>query len=539
MYNFIDVNGTSTGNTLPAEALKINGAYIENQIAGYRTLSVSGREALSPELTTYETGARDGSTLQSKRFPARTITVQFQLIAASDAAFRSAFNQLGKILNVENAELIFADELDKFFTGTPSAISDIEPGRNAVKGEFTLYCADPLKYSVTEHTVTVPAGENSVAFEYNGTYRSYPVLEADFYKESEISADGGTYTALTGNGDCGYVAFFDEEKNIIQIGDPDEADEADIAERSQTLISQEFLTSPAWSSMAQGLWSINNGIVLTGNAVQLGSLGMSASPYYLKALNYGTSTGMWHGPSITRTIPADSSGDVGASNFLVYYRHKMCIGSAADSVNQFGDFQVQLSDANGKVIAGARVCKWYSGKTGEVMFYVNNTKVKAVNIDLSYGNALTGRDEASIPTSWIRKTGSEIVFNMIGLRYVFVDTSLINAEATKMTIMFGAYSGKPTMSYNGLFWMKFVKQNCNTYVDVPNKFGANDILTADCKSGDIRLNGVPSPELGALGNDWEGFCLHPGLNQIGVAYSDWVPSGYAPTFEIRYREAFL
>ena len=83
MYNFIDVNEVSEG-TLPSEALKINGKYIENLIDGYRTLSVSGREALSPELETYETGVRDGSIIQSKRYPARTIIVTYQIIAKSN-----------------------------------------------------------------------------------------------------------------------------------------------------------------------------------------------------------------------------------------------------------------------------------------------------------------------------------------------------------------------------------------------------------------------------------------------------------------------
>lgn len=112
MYNFIDVNGASTNLTVPAEALSINGTYIEDEIAGYRTLSVAGREALSPELTTYQTGTRDGETLQKKRFPARTITVKFQLIAASSGTYRTAFNKLAKLLNVENARLVFADESD-------------------------------------------------------------------------------------------------------------------------------------------------------------------------------------------------------------------------------------------------------------------------------------------------------------------------------------------------------------------------------------------------------------------------------------------
>ena len=40
---------------LPSEAMQINGEYLEELIPGYRTLSVSGREALSPEIESYHT----------------------------------------------------------------------------------------------------------------------------------------------------------------------------------------------------------------------------------------------------------------------------------------------------------------------------------------------------------------------------------------------------------------------------------------------------------------------------------------------------
>lgn len=411
-----------------------------------------------------------------------------------------------------------------------------------------MFCADPLKYSVALYAVTVPTGANSVTFDYGGTYPSFPSLEAAFFKETEISASGQTQNVLTGNGDCGYVAFFNENQDIIQLGDPDEADSGEGAAKSQTLIDQEFLTSGAWSSTAQGLWTANNGRIFPLNAVQLGVVAMKAGSYnadgsvkyyYLSAANFGTQSGLWHGPSITRTIPADSGGSAGASNFLVYYKHKMCIGGSADSINQYGDFQVQLSDANGNVIAGVRVLKWQSGTSGSVMFYINGVNVGNAGIDLSHWNPVSGRDEADISTSWIRKTGSEIVFNLLGLRYSFIDTALTNTVATKITIAFGAFSDKPVMSYNGLFWLKFVKDNCTTWMDIPNKFSANDVVTADCKNGQITLNGISAPELGALGNDWERFSLKPGVNSIDIGYSNWVAAAYAPTFKIKYREAFL
>ena len=94
-------------------------------------------------------------------------------------------------------------------------------------------------------------------------------------------------------------------------------------------------------------------------------------------------------------------------------------------------------------------------------------------------------------------------------------------------------------SFNGLYSAKFVKNNCQTWKDIPNKFSANDVLEADCQEGNVYLNGVLNQSLGALGNDWEGFYLTPGLNQIGFTYSDRAPAEYAPAFKVRYREVFL
>lgn len=769
MYEFRDITAkVSEGNILPSEALMINGEYIENLIPGYRTLSVSGREALSPELETYETGIRDGSTLQNKRYPARIITVTYQLIAESNEAFREAYNQLGGILNVEEAELIFADEPDKFFKGTPSAIGAVPPGRNAVKGEFELFCADPFKYSVVEYEATPIEG--SFLIDYNGTYKSYPTLEAEFYNEDESEA------ALTGNGDCGYVAFFNEEEKIIQLGNPDESDDETYA-KSQTLVNQKFDSEIAWGTIAQTNWAMNGGIASSGVAAQVGSvaatvahyetttapstsgtlltksskeakpyidykvtaktsartadrinvevtiaaslagttnsgavkvaagekvvlnntncyvsstassssgkktgtyylwdssvksgriritnaksrvgksgqvtgwvnvsdLGLSAASgatlgkgyglkagikfssgdwnyavvkkesavwsnnnsytvkltvtvksldvntdiledikfkvertddndskvgiieetnckdleistytapvpgsWYLMPATFGTGS-TWHGPSITRTIPADAAGDVGAKNFTLSYKQKMSIGSSSSATQEMGLFQVIIASGSGsnrKVLAGACVYKGSSGKTAKLRFYVNGKTVETMSIDLSlnnkyFGNNSTAKGIKTVKTSTIKKTGKTVEFNIGGIKKTFNDSSIKDTLATQITFVFAQYGTKPVLSYNGLYWAKFVKNNCDTWEDIPNKFSSNDVVTADCRDGEVYLNDSPVPALGALGNDWEDFYLSPGLNQIGYSYSDWVLDDFAPSFKMRYREVFL
>lgn len=692
MYTFIDVNKASESDVLPSEALKINGEYIENQITGYRTLNVSGREALSPELDYYETGVRDGSKLKSKRYPARTIVITYQLIAESSEAFREAYNKLGAILDVEEAQLIFNDEPDKYYIGTPSAINAIEPGRNSVVGEIEIFCADPFKYSVIEYEATPFVDDySSVLIDYKGTYKAFPVLEADFFNEDEAGDDGESEVTLTGKGDCGYIAFFDENKRIIQIGDPYEEDGVNAYPKSQTLINQTFLTNLSWGTTAKKLWAVNAGKSLTNDTVEAGTVAMNVASYavpsnpastsatilnrkqsnggaplfyytvsaktsgrtansvkvdvtittalardasyfghgyglngslfmggswhtvtlkttkewwegrtghvanmsftvsglsnttsaltgikfkavrsdsvggaagilsetacsnlpistyeesvpetyYLSASSYGTASDKWHGPSITRSIGADASGEVGAKNFTFTYKQKISIGNGKKDSNQTGVFQMQLLSADNVVVAGVRIHKNKAGTSANCVYYINDAKAYTRSIDLSYQNKYLGTKEANIEPSIIIKQDNKITFSIAGHKLTFKNDAMKDIKVTKVTFAFDQYSSLPALSYNGLYWAKFVKNNCETWKDIPNKFSANDVLEADCKNGEIYLNGILSPELGALGNDWEKFYLTPGLNQIGFSYSDWIEKAYAPNIKIRYREVFL
>lgn len=688
MYDFRDVTEVIEGISLPAEALKINGEYIEELIPGYRTLYVKGREALSPELSSYETGMRDGSVIKSSRYPARTITIGYQIIANSNEEFRQYYNELGRILNVMDAELIFDDEDDKYFIGTLQCLSDIEPGSNRVTGEFEFFCADPFKYSIEEYEAE-PLDDGTFLIDYNGTYKSFPTLEASFFTEEET--DGETATEMTGNGDCGFVAFFNEKEKIIQLGDPEE-DDTESYPKSQTLVNQSFTASNSFGTTPKALWPRNVGVVSSDSFKQAGDVAIKASfyntvkpaatsatllgdtitssgtpkvyyhvkattssrkktsvtvkftitswlatsgakmgkgyilvgslyiggkwynvtlksstsswsgktkhsvsktiavsgltasqvsitgikfkvtrtdskdgtagkltdktcnnlplsayitptagGYYLAPSSFGSGT-KWHGPSITRTIPADASGETGAKNFKVEWRQKVSIGNSDNAQNERGAIQVIVSDKNGKIIAGANVYKISAGKKARLRFYMNGKTMHTMDIDLSYNNNRFGNNSVSkktVKSCSIIKSGSTLSFNLGGTKKTFKSSAIKDMVAAKVTIMISQYQTYTPLSFNGIYNVKFVKDNCETWRDVPNKFSANDVVEAVCKNGKVLLNDKESPEYGALGNDWEDFCLVPGVNQIGVAYSDWVEPDYAPKFKIKYKEVFL
>jgi hypothetical protein len=265
----------------------------------------------------------------------------------------------------------------------------------------------------------------------------------------------------------------------------------------------------------------------------------TSESYYLKADSYGSASGTWHGPSITRQIGTDAAGVVGATNFTLTYKQKMCMSNSTNAQKQLGSFQMQLADENGAIVAGVRIAKSGVGKAGTMSFYVNGKWVNSTPIDLHYNNYYFGARENAVQTTTVTKTGNTVTFAVGSYKRQYVNDAIANMAVTQVTFMFEQYSASETLEYNGLYWAKFVKHNCDTYREIPNKFSANDVLEADCSSGEIYLNGISSPDLGALGNDWEGFYLTPGMNQIGFSYSNWVTPIYAPNIKVRYREVFL
>ena len=115
-----------------------------------------------------------------------------------------------------------------------------------------------------------------------------------------------------------------------------------------------------------------------------------------------------------------------------------------------------------------------------------------------------------------------------------------------MSAQFASWKSVAPVYFMGISWAKFIKDNCETLVDIPNTFTTNDVVTCDCSEaaiyltnkGDEDTQGERIDTFGAVGNDWENFTPKPGQNQITTAYSDWVEDQYKPTFKIKYRKVF-
>ena len=146
MYNFTDVDESqSVENVLPSVAMNFNGLFIENEIEGYRTLTVSGRESISVELTSHST--KTGSITTNKRLPSRTLVVKYMLQERDNYSFQKKFKQLRKYLSSKSVvEIYFADEPDAFYFGQLSEMSEVPAETNFVVGTFSIHCDSPYKF---------------------------------------------------------------------------------------------------------------------------------------------------------------------------------------------------------------------------------------------------------------------------------------------------------------------------------------------------------------------------------------------------------
>ena len=516
MYTFTDTTPNTTTYTLPPEAMSINGSYIENLITGYQTLYVTGRELLSQEVATDTAGKRSGSVYLYRRYPARVLTVGYQLVADTPANFRSRFNALSKILDVKDATIVFYDEADKFFIGTPSGASMPDAGKLSITSEFTILCTDPFKYSVTEYTSTAVGGTFTV--NYNGTVPAYPVLTADF------------------SDDNGFVAWVSDDASAIQIGDVNEEDTASYDD-SQVLVNASLTALTGWT---QSVGAKGANVTTTGSMSVL----TDAKSQKLAGANTIGSGTKWHGPRMTLSVPADSNGHVGASEFRYRWKQRFAMSSSVTAQYGFSEVLLVYNDGNDRqIVAGVGFYKNQGSNYYVRSFYINKadggTPTKTYkDFNATYNNVPTGFAQTTPPSNEIKKIGDTVTFTINNSKYSFKDPAIENMEVNEITWGCGGLASVTRIPSTqiGLMRHKFIKDFCDTFVDIPNKFTAGDHVEIDTSNGQITLNDSLMPEYGAIGNEYEGFVLEKGANSIAVAYSSWAN---APTFRLKYRERFL
>ncbi len=508
MYAFVDtVNSGIVGTNLPTEAMSYNGVYLENEIDGYRTLSVTGRELMESEVTDQEIDGMDGSYYRYKTTPARTITVKYQLRARGSREYREAYNKMNKLLSGEQVKIIFNDESDKYFIGTKTSNTQVDGGTNNVIGEIEIYCTDPCKYSTTEKEFTATDGVLNIVNE--GT------VPASIDYEVQTTSE------------TGYIGLV-SENGIMQYGKVEELD-GESYEKSE------------WLASIKDFYNCNDDI--GGTDVMHPSYGTNGTLIehtwfgnkFIGLGSAGTKKGNANGGLRTLVLPADSSGDTsGAKNFYCWFH--LCF--YAGLMGQTGEMCINFLTEDDKLICG---CNWYKtdsvGNTGHYEIWANGKVLKNWEFTTSHLQA-----QNPFYYKWgscdILKEGANIRFFFWARYYNFYIPEIENMKCAKIQIavkQWGDRGGNKFMSMIGFDVIDFEKMNVEKWKDIPNRYPSGTNITIDGKSSHIYVNGMARPEDEVLGTQY--FKAPVGTSEVKVTCSEWTKS--QPIVKAKIREAWL
>lgn len=510
MYDFKDttIQAEAGSNPLPAEAMQINGEYIENLIDGYRTLYVTGRDLLESDITEIQVGNSDGSEFQSKRNVPRTITVGYQLLSSSPEEFREKYNELSRILDQEQARLIFYDEPDKYFIGTKSEVGDVESGKLNVTGEFTFYCCDPYKHALTEKTfqASVNDGVMEVTIQNDGT------------EETSVN-----YT-IKHNHENGYVGIV-SEYGAMQYGKIDEVD-SETLQRSEELFR--FDGYDAFSAMTNGQGILTEDFPKNGTWREDTYNDINS---YLALNNVGSGSS-WHGASKMITLPQDSSGSNVAQNFLCQTR----VWFEAGRPSQTGLLEFVIGDEDDNLLASIHIIKTSTNSgSARVIMKIADEEVERIEFTAN-GSSPVALNAGQL---YIRKSGEVFEFYYHG-KHTFRKPELSSKKAKSVTIFLGQHGSRGN-SANDLVtrmyfdYLFFRKDNVDYENDIPNRYPAGSTLYINGEEGKVYLDGVNCGEDEIVGTQY--FKVPPGETVIQFLYSSF--SSPAPTISASITEVYI
>jgi len=516
MYNFIDTTESQDGISLPPEALSINGEYIEHQIAGYWTLQVEGRELLDTEISDMQVGNSAGSRYRSKRDPVRAITVTYQLQADTPESFREKFNKLNQILDQEQATLVFADEPDKYFTGTKSSVDSAPPGRLNVVSQFTIYCTDPYKYSTIERTAKNSGA--TITMINNGT-KATPINVFATFKS-----------------DNGYLGLTLDDR-FYQVGKPEEVDGVKF-ETTDLLFDDHFTQDREWllnQGVTPPVTAVRDQVGNVRYAVEVPGEGVLGEGYVTPS-GYGSGDS-WHGPALTKIVPADKNGQY-PTNWYSCYRFDFNTDGAAtaEKGKQAGHHSVTYSDQNDNIICSVVFeDNNYSLERSDMVIYIGNKRIwDTKNTTSFYIRGHEGRPGGAAIVC-VEKIGSQvsIKFSFAGInKTFFVDDA--SAQLQKVTYYSAQYKTYPPIRNNLLRAIQVRKHNVDNYKDIPNYFMDRDTLELYGSNNELYINGIKDWDQVDIGS--QPLLLPPGTHTLGLAVSEFAD---LPDVEIKWKERYL
>ena len=482
-----------------ALVVKFNGVDITKYITVLDGFTVHSGTNWDPSCVSVS--GKNGESFTHTRYKAREIPMPF----AIKGDINTKYDDISKALSVSDPkELTFSNIPDRMFYAIPKGDFEFtEVNKTSGIGTITWLIPDGLAHSTTEKTFQ--ASENVSG-----------VLEATITNSGTESVP--VSYDITHNHENGFIGIV-SEYGVLQYGSVDEADD-EAREKSEVLLKY---TKPSdYSAMTEG-----KGILASNDTFPMTGKFTGYEDGWLRLQSSGSGSS-WHGAARQVTLPADSSGNSGAVNFVAQTK----IWFETSDASQDGLLEFVVGDTDGNHLASIHLVKGVGTAECTPIFQVQ-AKEKGRISYVPNSNSVTNRNNGNME---IRKSGELFEFLFGGKTYPYRVPEAKDKKALTLTIFIGQYANRANPVNQMAFGtMSFRKDNVQYRVDIPNRYAEGDVITIDGETTKMYVNGVP-----ALGDEVKGskhFHVPPGESKIQFYFSDFCDP--APDVTVRIREAYL
>lgn len=515
LYRFIDTNEMPDMTIrLPDEAVNINNVFLDNAIDGFTTLTVSGRDSLSYDITSENAGSSGtGEFFLGKRLESRNLTINFKLVTSSASDLIAKFTTLKTHLS-GNLIVKFNDDINKYYKGTLSEIDNPPEGALTFVSSFEIYCADPICYSEN------PKGPYTATQGADGRYSVTVVNEGNVNAPITMTA--------TMNAENGYIGMY-TDYGVTEIGNKEEDDTEDYVSATTLFSTKDILSKfTRYTGTNIENSSVSNSGIATNRTI--------GGKTFLHLSDAGTNNGRWHGASYVYNFPPDGVGNIGSINAYTYFNEVFWAGV----LGQVGQTQVHFATEDNEFICGFHLSKSDTkGNTGN--YYMRYRDSENTIKTFKSGSFTTSHLDRENPFNLprgdcdMRKRGAEITFYWSGGYPKVTAPYLANKKVAKMYINLYTFDNKPSMSYFDFRNVRLTNDNATYNRDIKNRFQVGSKVKMAGADSKVYVDGMPKLSEKVDGSNL--FAIPPGETTIHFQCSDWCTT--APTYQIEFSEANL
>ena len=382
----------------------------------------------------------------------------------TDFMFKDIDNKkerLAEILNVtEPKALTNSSEPGIVYYAFP--VGDIDSDETSIFGDGTITweIPDGVSYSSPTYTYTNEGVDS--------TLNDYITVINPGTEPIELELTAG-FTS-----DNGFIGIESEDGTVRALfGDLTEVDKT-AYEKSEMLFDDHLYMNCGWA--------LNAGVVppVTPNPVQQGTVTYileGGDEGYVKPATYGSAVLDWSGPSLTKTIPADSEGRYPVNwdtNFRIDFNPDGSANEGAD----IGHQSISFIDQNNDIILSLVFEDNHpAGRKSDFAIYLRDKRVYDSRNTSSYYTTSRPVDGNGVR---VEKIGTTITVEMktrdsdfMTLKYDFKEVGI---QLRKITWYAAKYHTYPAMRNNLLRAINTTTHNVTKWNDIPNKFKIGDEL---------------------------------------------------------------